>query len=100
MESYLTALLLERGWSRWSRKEISTLPVCPGLEISLTVTPDLSPGERKAEGVFRAKGQVISWSVIAEVKPARVVLQTERTALKSEQEEDCSRGGRKNMSIS
>ena len=50
-----------------------TTPVCPGLEVSLTVTPDLSPGERKAEGVLRAKGQIISWSVTAKVKPAQEV---------------------------
>ena len=71
--SYLTALLLGRGWSKWSRKETSPLPVCTGLEISLTVTTALLPGKRKAEGAFRAKGQIISWSVIAEIKPARVL---------------------------
>ena len=70
VESYLTALLLERGWSR---KETSRIPVCLGLDISLTVTPDLSPGERKAERVLRARGEIISWSVTAEVKPAHVV---------------------------
>ena len=30
VESYLTALLLERGWSRWSRKETLTTPARPG----------------------------------------------------------------------
>ena len=37
VESYLTALLLERWWNRWSRKETLTTPLCPGLEVSLTV---------------------------------------------------------------
>ena len=59
----------------------------PGLEICLAINPDISPGESKAEGVLKAKGQVITWSVVAEVKQACVVLQAERAALKSDQEE-------------
>ena len=61
-----------RRW--WSRKETTMLPVSPGLEISLTITPDLSPGKRKAEGPIKAKGQIITWSLVAEVKPALAAL--------------------------
>ena len=87
VELFLKGLLMERWWSWWSRKETTTLPISPGLEIRLTVTPDLSPGKRKAEGLIKAKGQIINWSLVAEIKPALAALQEQRAALRSEQEE-------------
>ena len=71
IELYLTDLLIERWWSRWSREETTSLPVSPGLVIRLTITQDISPGKRKAEGTIKAKGQVITWTLVAEVKLAQ-----------------------------
>ena len=79
----IKCLLLMRWLCRWSRKETTTLPVGPGLEICLAITP----GKSKAEGVVKAKGQVITWSIVAEVKPALAALQEERAALITEQED-------------
>ena len=68
LEQHLVDLLVERCWSRWSSEETSTTQISTGLVISLAITPDISPGKKRAGGEVRAKGKIISWSLMTETR--------------------------------
>ena len=55
LEQCLADLLVESWRSRWSSEETSTLQINTGLVISLPITPDISPGNTRAEGAVMAK---------------------------------------------
>ena len=78
MEQHLIDLLVESSWSRWSSEESSTTQISTGLVVSLTITPDISPGKKRAGGEVRAKGKVISWSMMTETRAALSAKEEER----------------------
>ena len=56
------------------------------MSTGLAITPDISPGKRQAEGTIRAKGQVMSWSLLTEASLTLSAIKESRTYLSSEQE--------------
>ena len=71
-------LLVESSWSRWSSEESSTTQISTGLVVSLTITPDISPGKKRAGEEVRANVKVISWSMMTETRAAPLVKEEER----------------------
>ena len=78
LEQHLMDLLVESSWSRWSSEESSTTQISTGLVVSLAITPDISPGKKRAGGEVRAKGKIISWSLMTETRPALTAKEEER----------------------